>query len=127
MRTIHILSAVCIVLLLSACASRGNGSPQCISRSTDVTSEPSQTTSGAKPYVEREPAKILGLTIFPDVREIKVGDTMVFDVRFQMSPGAPPRGPTPPPGVPQGPLWETNLENSRRGRFRYRDTNASAW
>jgi hypothetical protein len=38
-------------------------------------------------------AKIIGVTILPDVREIKVGDTVEFQMRIQLSPpgGIPPK------------------------------------
>jgi hypothetical protein len=66
-------------------------------------------TGPVKPTVEFETAKIIGLTMLPDVRAIKVGNTVVFEMQVQMSPGVPsPGGAPPPPDVPQGPLWETN-------------------
>jgi hypothetical protein len=126
MRTTHILSTVGIVFLLSACASLRNGSPTCVSCSTGVTSETPQTPSPGeptadplkpiagpvkpnedpvKPTAEFETAKIIGVTILPDVREIKVGDTVDFRTEVQLSPGVPPPWPNVP-GVP--PFWGTD-------------------
>jgi hypothetical protein len=157
MRTIYILSTVCIVLLASACAGLRDGSPSCVSCATDVASEPPQTTSpaeqtpspaeptaGAKPIARFDnlpeceggpnrvwgpppgppngqpacrakptaivqAAKIIGLTIFPEVSEIKVGDTVDFQMRIQLSPaeGLPPKIIPPPPGQTYT-LWETD-------------------
>jgi hypothetical protein len=61
-----------------------------------------------KPTVQFEAAKILGVTILPDVREIKVGDTVDFRAELQMSSGMPPQMPPPAPGTSYDPLWETD-------------------
>jgi hypothetical protein len=156
MRTTHILSTVCIVLLVSACAGRRNGSPSGVTAPTGVASETSQTpspaaqtpspaepTAGAtaqldnlpeceggpnrvsgpptgppngqpvcraKPTAEFEAAKIIGLTILPEVREIKVGDTVDFRAELQLSPpgGIPPQIAPPPRGTSYDPVWETD-------------------
>jgi len=101
MRIAQILSTVGIVSLLSACAGLRNGSPPCVSCPTGVTSETPQTPSPAKPTAEFETCKIVSVTILPDVREIKTGDTVVFWPQVQWSPqGIPP--PWPPPS------WETD-------------------
>ena len=152
MRTTHILSTVCIVLLVSACAGRRNGSPSSVAAPTGVTSETPQTASPAgqtpspaeltarfdnlpeceggpnrvsgppsrppngqpvcraKPTAEVQAAKIVGLTILPDVSEIKVGDTVDFRAELQLSPpgGIPPQIAPPLPGTSYSPVWETD-------------------
>jgi hypothetical protein len=67
-----------------------------------------RTTSRATPTVQIEAAKILGVTILPDVRQIKVGDAVDFRADLQLSSGAPPQMPPPPPGTSYDPLWETD-------------------
>ena len=154
MRTIYILSTVCIVLLVSACAGLRNGSPSGVTAPTGVASEtpqtpnpteqtpsPAEPTAGAtarfdnlpeceggpnrvggpppgppngqpvcraKPPVQVATAKIIGVTILPDVREIKVGDTVEFQIQIQLSPpGIPPKIIPPLPGTSYT-SWETD-------------------
>ena len=67
---------------------------------------PVKPTEGpVKPTAEFETAKIIGVAILPDVRGIKVGDTVDFRTEVQLSPGVPPPWPNVP-GVP--PFWETD-------------------
>jgi hypothetical protein len=158
MRTTHILSTVCIVLLVSACASLRDGSPSGVTAPTGAASEtpqtpnpteqtpsPAEPTAGAKatarfdnlpaceggpnrvsgpppgppngqpvcrakPTAEVKAAKIIGLTILPDVSEIKVGDTVDFRSELQLSPpgGIPPQIVPPLPGTSYDPVWETD-------------------
>jgi hypothetical protein len=151
MRAIHILSTVCIVLLVSACASLRDGSPSGVTAPVGVASETPQTPSPAEPTAGAKPtarfdnlpeceggpnrvsgpppgppngqpvcratptaqvqaAKIIGLTIHPDVSEIKVGDTVDFRAELQLSPpgGIPPQIPPPAPGTSYDPVWETD-------------------
>jgi hypothetical protein len=87
-RTIHILSTACIVLLVSACTGLQNGSP--------TPSSAAKPTEGpATPTASFEAAKIVSVTILPDVSEIKVGDTVEFRTEVQLSPGVPSPGPPP--------------------------------
>jgi hypothetical protein len=83
MRTTHILFTVGIVF--SGCAGRPDGSV--------VTPEPPQTTTLIGPTGTVEAAKIIGVTIFPEVSEVKVGDTAKFQMHIQLSPpnGIPPK------------------------------------
>jgi hypothetical protein len=69
-----------------------------------------QPTCRAKPTAGGTIAKLIGVTIVPDVSEIKVGDTVDFQVRFQLDPpgGLPPKVPPPPPGTSYDPVWETD-------------------
>jgi hypothetical protein len=156
MRTTHILSTVCVVLLVSACAGRRYDSPSGVTAPPGVASEtpqtpspaaqtpsPAEPTAGAtarfdnlpeceggpnrvggpppgppngqpvcraKPTAEFEAAKIIGLTILPDVSEITVGDTVDFRAELQLSPpgGIPPQIPPPRPGTSYNPVWETD-------------------
>jgi Big-like domain-containing protein len=88
MRTIHILSTACIVLLVSACTGLQNGSP--------TPSSAAKPTEGpATPTASFPTAKIISVTILPEVSEIKVGDVVEFRMEVQLSPGVP--GPGPPP------------------------------
>lgn len=147
-RTIYILSTVCIVLLVSAGAGLRDGSPSGVTAPTGVASEAPQTPSPAeppagatapfdnlpecegglnrvggpptgppngqpvcraKPGAQVPTAKIIGLTIFPEVSEIKVGDTVEFQLRIQLSPpgGIPPKIIPPLPGTSYT-SWETD-------------------
>jgi hypothetical protein len=88
MRTIHILSTACIVLLVSACTGLRNGSRTLPS--------PAKPTEGpATPTASFPTAKTISVTILPEVSEIKAGDTVEFRTEVQLSPGVP--GPGPPP------------------------------
>ena len=148
MRTTHILSTVCIVLLVSACAGLRNGSPSGVTAPTGVASEtpqtpsPAEPTAGAtarfdnlpeceggpnrvggpppgppnrqpvcraKPTAEFATAKIIGVTILPDVREVMLGDTIEFQMQIQLSPpgGIPPKIIPPLPGTSYT-SWETD-------------------
>ena len=157
MRVIHILTTVCIVLLVSACASLRNGSPGITSETTQTPSPAQPPPSTAEPTVgvnptaaanptarydnlpecERGPnrvsgpppgppngqpvcrstptlevqaARITGLTIRPDVSEIKVGDMVDFRAGLQLTPpdAPPPQVPPPRPGTSDDPAWETD-------------------
>ena len=100
MRTIYILSTVCLVLLVAACAGLR----------TAQTPSPAEPTAGAKPTAEFEAAKISGVTIRPGVSEIKAGDTVDFQAQLQLSPpdGIPPQIAPPPPGTSYDAIWETD-------------------
>jgi Carboxypeptidase regulatory-like domain/Bacterial Ig-like domain (group 2) len=65
-------------------------------------------TGPVKPTEVWEAAEIIGLTILPDVREIKVGDTVEFRAELQLTSGFPPKIAPPPPGTSGDPLWETD-------------------
>ena len=82
MRIAHILFTGGIVL--SGCAGHPNGSV--------VAPEPPQTTIPVGP-ITVESAKFVGVTIFPAVSEINVGNTVEFQMRIQLSPpnGIPPQ------------------------------------
>ena len=82
MRTTHILFTAGIVF--SGCAGHPNGSV--------VAPEPPQTTIPVGP-ITVEAAKFVGVTIFPAVSEIKVGNTVEFQMRIQLLPpnGIPPK------------------------------------
>ena len=69
-----------------------------------------QPVCRAKPTAEFEAAKIIGLTILPEVTEIKVGDTVDFRAELQLSPpgGIPPQIAPPLPGTSYNPVWETD-------------------
>lgn len=60
-----------------------------------------QPVCRAKPPVQVQAAKIIGVTILPDVREVKVGDTVEFQMHIQLSPpgGIPPQIIPPLPGT----------------------------
>jgi hypothetical protein len=93
-QTVRTLFTAAVVLLLSACANRppdGLG-PPCVTCPTSGTSAPT---------VPPATAKIVSVTILPDIREMKVGDSVVFWAQVQMSAGVPPPGGPPP-------LWETD-------------------
>jgi len=75
MRIAHILFTGGIVL--SGCAGHPNGSV--------VAPEPPQTTIPVGP-ITVESAKFVGVTIFPAVSEINVGNTVEFQMRIQLSP-----------------------------------------
>jgi hypothetical protein len=72
--------------------------PECEGGPNRVSGPPPGPPNGqpacrAKPPVKVEAAKIIGITIFPDVREIRVGDTVAFQLHIQLSPpgGIPPK------------------------------------
>jgi len=69
-----------------------------------------QPVCRAKPTAEFEAAKIIGLTILPEVSEIKVGNTVDFRAELQLSPpgGIPPQIAPPLPGTSYNPVWETD-------------------
>jgi hypothetical protein len=66
-------------------------------------------TGPVKPTAEWETAKIIGLTILTDVREIKVGDTVELRAELQLTSGLPPKIAPPPPEIGSSPMvWETD-------------------
>jgi hypothetical protein len=93
MRTSHIPSTACVVLLVSACTGLGNGS--------STLPSPAKPKEGpATPTAIFPTARIISVTILPEVSEIKVGDVVEFRMEAQLSTGVP--GPGPPPS------WQTD-------------------
>jgi hypothetical protein len=89
--------------------------PECEGGPNRVSGPPPGPPNGqpvcrAKPTAEVQAAKIIGLTILPDVSEIKVGDTVDFRAELQLSPpgGIPPQIAPPLPGTSYNPVWETD-------------------
>ena len=88
--------------------------PECEGGPNRVSGPPPGPPNGqpvcrAKPTAEFKAAKIIGLTILPDVSEIKVGDTVEFQMQIQLSPpgGIPPNIIPPLPGTSYT-SWETD-------------------
>jgi len=112
-RSVQLLFAVGIVFFLSACANRPLEQPSSPSRplqQASIPSVPCPPTTGTPPTQCFETAKVIGVTILPDVSEMKVGDTIDFQVQLQLDPpgGLPPKIAPPPPGTSFGPFWETD-------------------
>lgn len=96
-------------------AARFDNLPECEGGPNRVSGPPPGPPNGqpvcrAKPTAEVQAAKITGLTILPDVSEIKVGDTVDLRAELQLSPpgGIPPSIGPPAPGTSYGPFWETD-------------------
>jgi hypothetical protein len=88
--------------------------PECEAGPNRVSGPPPGPPNGqpacrAKPTFGGEVAKLIGVTIVPDVSEIKVGDTVDLQVRFQLDPpgGLPPKIIPPLPGTSYT-SWETD-------------------
>ena len=96
-------------------AARFDNLPECEGGPNRVSGPPPGPPNGqpvcrAKPTAEVQAAKITGLTILPDVSEIKVGDMVDLRAELQLSPpgGIPPSIGPPAPGTSYGPFWETD-------------------
>jgi Bacterial Ig-like domain (group 2) len=89
MRAVAILLSVTLGLMSCACAM---DQPNSVCLTCPDSVRPSTVTPAT--------ATIISVTILPDVREIKVSDSVVFYVQIEMSPGIPSPGPPP--------FWETD-------------------